>query len=78
VAEHNNDLGNRILNNNTRILARKSRRLDRFMREVVEMYLRPNNSKFLRNVGTYFYHTAYKPTRIPPTEFSRLFVVFKV
>jgi hypothetical protein len=37
VAEHNNDVGHRVLHSNTRILAKISRRMDRLIREAVEM-----------------------------------------
>jgi hypothetical protein len=46
TAQHNNDLGHRILlNNSTSILTVKSRRKDRIRREAMEIELYPNNNK---------------------------------
>jgi hypothetical protein len=43
VAEHSINLGHRIQLHNTSILAKKSRCMDRFIREVIDIELHPNN-----------------------------------
>jgi len=58
VVEQNTDLGHRILLSNIRILARKSRRIDKIMSEAEEFELHLNN---VNGVDDYYLSRSRKP-----------------